>query len=287
MHQHPLIFDVDEHEFESRVIDASREIPVAVDFWAEWCAPCRSLAPVLEKVVTSLAGEVRLAKVNTDQNQTLAGALGIRSLPTVKLFKHARVVDEFFGAYPESQLREFFARHLDQQSDAISKQAQDLLRSGNTEQALALLRDAVAAKPKDTRLKLNLAEAEIACGDYIQAETTLRELPLEKQYDDDAKRLFALLHFCRICQDSPSTEELARRLEQDPEDMDARLKLSARRVLEKDYEAAMDQLLELIRRDIHHRNEVARKSMLSIFELLGRENPLVGRYRSLMATAIN
>jgi putative thioredoxin len=260
---------------------------VAVDFWAEWCAPCRSLAPVLEKVVTSLAGQVRLAKVNTDQNQELAGAMGIRSLPTVKLFKDAMVVDEFFGAYPENQLQEFFARHLDRQSDAISNQAQALLRSGKIEQALAFLRDAVAAKPEDSRLKLDLAEAEILHGDTVEAEATLRKLPLEKQQNDDAKRLFALLHFHRICQDSPSAEELARRLERDPGDMEAGLELSARRVLEKDYEAAMEQLLELIRRNVRYRDEVARKSMLSIFELLGRDNPLVGRYRSLMAAAIN
>ncbi len=287
MHQHPLIFDVDENAFEPQVIDASREIPVAVDFWAEWCAPCRALTPVLEKVVTSLAGQIRLAKVNTDQNQRFAGALGIRSLPTVKLFKDARVVDEFFGAYPEIQLREFFAGHLEQEPNAVSNEAEILLRSGNTEQAMALLRKAVVEDPENTRLKLDLAAVEIAHGDYLKAEATLRELPLEKQQDDRAKRLSALLHFHLLCKGSPSAEELAHMVEQDPKNLDARLKLSARRVLEEDYEDAMNQLMEVIRRNKRFRDEVARKSMLSIFELLGRENRLVERYRSLMATAIH
>jgi putative thioredoxin len=287
VYQHPLIFDVDEDAFESQVIDASREIPVAVDFWAEWCAPCRALTPVLEKVVTSLVGQVRLAKVNTDQNPRLAGALGIRSLPTVKLFKHARVVDEFFGAYPEVQLREFFAGHLEQESNAVSEEADNLLRSGHAEQAMALLRKAVVEDPDNTRLKLDLAAVEIAHGDLLEAEARLRELPLEKQHEDEAKHLFALLHFHLLCQSSPSAEELSRKVEQDPKNLDARLKLSARRVLEEDYEEAMDQLMEIIRRDKRFRNEVARKSMLSIFELLGRENRLVGRYRSLMATAMH
>ncbi|HSS65164.1 MAG TPA: tetratricopeptide repeat protein [Gammaproteobacteria bacterium] len=287
MQPNALIFDVDENDFESRVIDASREVPVAVDFWADWCAPCRSLAPVLEKVVTSLAGQLRLAKVNTEQNQRLAGALGIRSLPTVKLFRDARLVDEFSGAYPESQLREFFSRHLDPEADAVGSQVESLLRSGETGPALALLREALAANPENNRLRLDLAAVQTEHGDYPEAEATLRELPLEKQQDERAKRLFALLHFHRLCQDSPSAEELTRTLEQNPEDLETRLKLSARRVLEQRYEAAMDQLLEIIRRNKRYRDDLARKSMLSIFELLGRDNPLVGRYRSLMATAIN
>lgn len=287
MQQQPLIFEVDESAFESRVIDASRESPVAVDFWAEWCAPCRALAPVLEKVITSLAGQIRLGKVNTDQNQRLASALSIRSLPTVKLFKQGRVVDEFVGAYPENQVREFFARHLEPEIDAVGSEAEDLLRSGKPEQALTLLREAVAANPENHRLKLELAAVEIAHGDFRKAEATLRELPLEKQQDDEAKRLFALLHFHRLCQDSPSADELASTVQQDPKDLEARLKLSARRVLEENYEAAMDQLLEVIRRNKGYRDDVARKSMLALFEMLGRENPLVGRYRSLLATAIN
>ncbi len=287
MEPQPLIFDLDEDAFESRVIEASAEVPVAVDFWAEWCAPCRSLAPVLERVVTSLAGKVRLAKINTDQNQQLAATLGIRSLPTVKLFKHAQVVDEFFGAYPEPEVRAFFARHLEQPADTVVTEARELLASGRIDQALALLTEALAADPDNHRLRLDLATVQVLHGDYSEAEATLGLLPPDAQQEEGARRLFALLHFHRLCDGAPPADTLAGAVDQNPGDLDARLKLGARHVLEENYQAAMDELLEVIRRDRRFRDELARKSMLSIFELLGRGNPLVGRYRSLMATAMH
>lgn len=286
MDEQPLVFNVDENGFESRVIEASRRKPVAVDFWAEWCAPCRALGPVLEKVVTALAGRIRLAKVNTEENQQLVAALAVRSLPTVKLFNHGRVVDEFIGAYPEIQVREFLSRHLEEEPGAVDTEIRDLLSHGDTEQARVLLRQAVAADPENARLKLDLAAVEMSLGDYRRAEATLRELPLEKRQDEGAKRLFARLHFYLLCENSASLEELARTVEQDPEDLNARLGLGARKVLEENYGAAMDQLLEVIRRNKGFQDAAARKSMLLIFELLGHDDPLVGRYRSLMAAAL-
>ncbi len=287
MDQQPLIFDVDESGFESEVIDASRQTPVAVDFWAAWCAPCRALKPALEKVIASLAGKIRLAKVDTEQNQRLAGALGVRSLPTVKLFKDARVVDEFVGAYPESQLKAFFARHLDDASDARVGKAEALLKSGRSDEALALLEEALSADPDNPGLRLKLAALKLAAGAIAEAEATLGALTPEQRQSDAAKRLFALLHFYRLCQQAPPSEALTRAVARDPGDLDARLELSARQVLDEDYQGAMEQLLEVIRRNKRYREELGRKSMLLVFDILGRENPLVGRYRSLMATAMN
>ncbi|MDX1529346.1 MAG: thioredoxin domain-containing protein, partial [Gammaproteobacteria bacterium] len=193
MDQQSLIFDVDESGFESEVIEASRQTPVAADFWAAWCAPCRALTPVLEKVVASLAGKIRLAKVDTEQNQQLAGALGIRSLPTVKLFKDARVVDEFVGAYPESQLKTFFARHLDSASDARLGQAEALLRNGRSDEARALLEAALSDDPENAGVRLKLAALKLAAGAFAEAEATLGALTQEQRQSDTAKRLFALL----------------------------------------------------------------------------------------------
>lgn len=286
MSDHPLVFDVNENEFETRVIEASRRTPILADFWADWCAPCRALAPVLERVVGDLNGRVRLAKVNTDENQNLAASLGIRSLPTVKLFKDSAVVDEFFGAYPEAQVRAFVDRHVAGPGDELSAKARALIASGEAAEAVALLRDAVTANPDDPRLCLDLAVAQLAHGEVDGAEETLAKLPANVQQDAEAKRLFALLHFCRLCEGAPPADELARRVDRDPADLDARLKLSARRVLEENYEAALEQLLEAIRRNKTHGAESARKSMLSVFELLGSADPRVGRYRSLMASAL-
>ena len=287
MNRHPLIFDVDENGFDAEVINASRQTPVAVDFWAAWCAPCRALKPALEKVVTSLAGKVRLARVDTDENQRLAGALGVRSLPTVKLFKDARVVDEFFGAYPESRLKAFFARHLDDASDARVNKAEALLKSGRSDEALALLAAALSADPENAGLRLKLAALQLARGAFPEAEATLGALTPEQRQSDAAKRLFALLHFYRLSRQAPPTEALARAVARDPGDLDARLELSARRVLDEDYQGAMEELMEVVRRDKRYREDLGRKSMLLVFDILGRENPLVGHYRSLMATAIH
>ena len=287
MNQQPLIFDVDESGFDSEVIQASRQTPVAVDFWAAWCAPCRSLKPVLEKVVASLAGKIRLAKIDTDRNQRLAGALGIRSLPTVKLFKDARVVDEFLGAYPESRIEAFFARHLDDAADALAGKVEALLSSGRCDEALALLGEAVADDPKNAGLRLKLATLQFARGAYPETEATLAALTPEQRQDDAAKRLFALIHFYRLCRESPPGEALSGAVARDPGDLDARIELSARRVLDEDYQGALEELMEVIRRDKRYRDDLGRRSMLLLFDILGRDNPLVGRYRSLMAAAIN
>lgn len=287
MDQKPLIFDVDESGFESEVIDASRQTPVAADFWAAWCAPCRALTPALEKVVASLAGKVRLAKIDTEQNQQLAGALSVRSLPTVKLFKNARVVDEFVGAYPESRIKAFFARHLDDASDARVDKAETLLKSGRFDEAMALLEEALSADAENAGLRLKLATLKLARGACPEAEATLAALTPEQRQSEAAKRLFALLHFHRLCQQAPPTEALSRAVARDPANLDARLELSARQVLDEDYHGALEQLLEVIRRNKRYREELGRKSMLFVFDILGRENPLVSRYRSLMATAMN
>ncbi len=165
--------------------------------------------------------------------------------------------------------------------------AEALLKSGRCDEALALLEEALSADPENAGLRLKLATLKLARGAFAEAEATLGPLTPEQRQSDAAKRLFALLHFFRLCQEAPPSEALARAVARDPGDLDARLQLSARQVLDEDYQGAMEQLLEVIRRDKRYREESGRKSMLLVFDILGRANPLVGRYRSLMATAMN
>lgn len=281
-----IVFDTDAHHFQAQVVDASHHVPVAVDFWADWCAPCRSLAPVLEKVVREFGGTLKLAKVDTDQNRELAASQGIRGLPTVRLFKHGAAVGEFSGAYPESRVRDFLRPHVDRESDTARARAESLRKAGKVDEAVALLRNAAAGDPQNHRIVLDLADALLAMGSCDDAASTLKVLPPHEQQSQPAKRLFALIQFARIAAGAPSLAELADSVRCDGKNLEAHLQLSARNVLSGNYEAAMSELLEILRIDKAFGDNAAHKGLLSLFELLGGDDPLVTRYRSLLAATL-
>lgn len=143
MAEHPYLYAVTEADFAARVVAASQEVPVLVDFWAGWCAPCRLLLPVLEKLATEYDGKLRVAKVNADEQPVLVQQFGVRSLPTVLVFRHGRVVEQFMGAQPESAIRQIIERHIEKPSDRLRTEAQQALKAGQAAQAVALLREAV------------------------------------------------------------------------------------------------------------------------------------------------
>ncbi len=282
----PFIKDVTEQSFNAEVIERSLEMPVLVDFWADWCAPCRSLMPLLQQIVESYQGQIALAKVNSDQEQALATSYGVRSLPTVKLFKQGAPVDEFMGAQPESVIREMIERHLPREEDFVLQEALVALRAGEPDKGLALLDKAYAMAPQNKAVALSYANARISGADYAAARQALSGLGLQHADDPDVKELQARLDFAEAVGGDQDRATLENRLADNPADHEARYALGAHAVLAGDYETALEHFLKIVQLDRGWRDDGGRKAMLAVFDLLGG-GPLVNRYRAKMASALH
>lgn len=290
----PFISEVTHADFASEVLEKSRQLPVLVDFWAAWCGPCQMLMPVLARIADDYGGRFHLAKVNTDAERELATQYGIRSLPTVKLFRNGAVVDEFLGVQPESVIRQLIDRHLPRPADAMIERALAAAQRGQTDEALQQLRAAVAADPSYDRPRIALARVLLALpptGDIAarlaESETLLDGLPPAKRMDAEVTRLRARLTFLRIVENAPPLPDLERTIAANPGNHEARYQLSAHKALAGDYEPAMEHLLEMVRRDRRYGDDAGRKALVGLFTLLGNNNPLVAKYRGLLSRALN
>lgn len=279
---------ISEGDFRHAVIEASRRRYVLVDFWAPWCAPCRTLTPTLERVAGEYAGKLVLVKVNTDEAQRLAGAYGIRSLPTVKLFHDGAVVDEFFGARPEAAVRAFLNRHLPRESDEALELARRAREKGENERAVRLLHKALKSDPANERIPLALAHALLEDdGRFEEAAEVLGSLPAQRLGTTEGRALLARVEIARAAHQAPAQEVLQRTLAEDPGDCEARYRLAMLEAARGEHQAALDQLLEIMRRNRTFRDDAGRKGLLLVFDVLGGRGPLVSRYRSLMASALH
>lgn len=285
MSDSPHVFIVNENNFVDVVIEGSHRVPVLVDFWADWCAPCRMLMPILSQLADAYGGRFLLAKVNTDEQQALAARYGVRSLPTVKLFMHGAPVDEFMGALPESAVREFLDRHLPRQSDAILDNAIRAYEMGDAEQSIALLQIALGDDPDNVRIHAHLARILMTSGRIAEATKVLNAVPTRHATEPEILALKDQLEFAEIASTAPPDRELERLIESDPGNCQARYELSARHILGGRYEQALQLLLDIMKRDRGFRDDAGRKGMLTIFGLLGG-GELVNRYRSKMSSAL-
>ncbi|MGZ5136824.1 MAG: tetratricopeptide repeat protein [Burkholderiales bacterium] len=280
--------DVDKNDFDTIVIEGSKKAPVVVDFWAPWCAPCRALGPVLEKVVEEYDGRFTLAKVNSDDNQEIAARYGVRGIPSVKAFISGEVVDEFTGALPESGVRAFIERVVPSPAEELRDSAARVYaQTRDVEQALDLLSRAEQLDPKNEDVGIDRAAILIDAGRPDEARKLIENLSPLARMDERVNALQARLDLAQGAAEAPSEAVLKERIERDENDLEARLQLAHQYVARRDYRSALDQLLEVVRRDRTYGNDVARKTMLKVFELLGNQGELVSEFRKKLASVMN
>lgn len=281
----PYIFDTTQTDFEEKVMVASMQQPVLIDFWAPWCGPCKQLTPIIEKVVTELKGKVLLAKVNTDEQAQLAAAFGVRSLPTVMLLRNGRPLDGFMGVQPESVIKEWLAPHLEGIEVPEEELIEEILTERSPEELLQDTLNAIRAEPDKAELKLDLIQALLAVGDSDTAEKELDKLPANLATHDTAKRARSQLEFAKALKDAPDERMLAARLAAKEDDHLARYQFGVRRLIAGDAETALEAFLEIMRRDRKFEDDLGRKSLIAAFALID-DADLVSRTRRRMAAII-
>ena len=271
--------------FQRDAVDASANQLVLVDFWAAWCGPCQSLAPVLEKLAAEYRGSMRLVKVDTDREQALAMQFGIRSLPTVLFFRGGRVVDQFMGVLPESAIRQKIDQYVSSPFELALAEARGLYERGQAEPAKDILRRLVDSLPDNDAPKLQLMTWLSEEGDLDGAAAMAETVSASGQDSPEYKSFLANLEFRQVA-DGTDRNSLATGLADDPGNLDIRYRLAKLLVSEREYASAMDHLLEIIRRDRSFGDDAARKTMLKVFELLGGKGKLVSEYRTRLSRTL-
>jgi len=278
--------------FATAVVETSNRVPVLVDFWAPWCAPCRALVPVLDRIAQDYAGRLLLAKLNVDEEQEVAAHFGIRSIPTVLLIHRGQVVDQFTGAQPETTIREMIERHVvgaEPASDTRDPivEAHTLARAGDHSGAVRTVEAALADRPEEPVLLAALAGLQLLARDAAGATASITRLATRDPQFPTLATLRARLGFLETAAAGPDAVSARATLAAEPGNSAARHALAAHHAVDGDYGAALEEWLTLMQRDRMYGDDVARRSMLAVFELLGSEDERIAPFRRRMASLLH
>jgi putative thioredoxin len=279
-----LIKNTTTKDFLRDVIEASREVPVLVDFWAPWCGPCRQLTPILEKAVRAAKGAVRLVKLNIDEQPQIPGQMGVQSIPAVFAFQDGRPVDGFMGALPESRVNDFIARLI---GDSAGDTAADLeaaeaaLSAGDVNSAAQLFGEVLQKDLENAQALAGLAKCYIKTGDLVRAEQTLALVPPAKVDSSPVASARAALELARKTPAAGDIETLRAKLAADPKDPQARFDLALALNAKGDRSGALDELLAVVAKNRSWNDDAARKQLLQLFDAWGPADPstIAGRQR--------
>jgi putative thioredoxin len=285
-----VIKDTTSASFKADEIDASRSAPVIVDFWASWCGPCRQLTPLIEKIVRSYGGKVRLAKVNVDENQAVAAQLRVQSLPTVLAFRDGQPIDGFVGAQPESAIKAFVDRLVADDADLglgeLIKSAEDLLEQGDLQGAAEIFATVLQEDRSNAEALAGLASCYLRSGDVGRAKQTLALVPPDKREVAAVRSVEAALLLAEKASTAGDLSALKQRLEQNPKDHQARFDLAVGLATSGEKAEALDLLLDLVRMDSQWNEEAARKQLLQFFDAWGPKEPLVTEGRRRLSSIL-
>lgn len=275
--QSDVIKDTTTANFAKDVLEASRSALVLVDFWAAWCGPCRQLTPILEKVVRSYNGKVRLVKLNVDEHPAIAGQLRVQSLPTVYAFRDGRPLDGFMGAQPESAVKAFIDRLVGEESEAdvaaALETAEQALEAGDLQQAAEIYAAVLQEDRQNVAALAGLAKCYLKSGDTARAEQTIALVPPDKKQTSAVASVVAALELAKKAGAGSNTAELQAKVAANPADHQARFDLALALAANGDKAGALEHLLELFRRDRNWNEEAARKQLIQLFDAWGPKDP--------------
>jgi len=273
-----IMIDITAENAQQYLIDESFKRLVIVDFWAAWCAPCKQLMPVLEKLATEYEGQFLLAKVNADEQEMITQQLGVRSLPTVMFFKDGQPVDGFTGAQTENSIRELLEKYLPKPWDLKLPEALALMEAGETNEAAALLRELWQDSKQQSNIGLHLAQCFLLQNRLDEAEEILKLIPMA-DHDAFYQQLVSQLSLQQAAGTTPELESLLDQLAKDPDNLEVKLQTAIQYWQEKHAAEALEHLINILKKDKNYNDGIARKTMLDIFTSLGNKDPLVVQYQ--------
>jgi putative thioredoxin len=273
--------------FQQEVVDASMQVPVLVDFWAEWCGPCKQLSPLLEKLEVQYAGRVKLVTVDTEAQAQLAQHFQIKSLPTVYAFVNGQPVDQFQGLLPEGQIKAFIDKLMPNPADLEFEQAIQLIEQGKIDEAIAPLKKAIALDPVFDEARMTYAQVLLQKDEPAAALEQLEALSAAAKADPSAAEIIQAAQAMQAERRLPPLPDVEARIAANPKDLSARLELAQHCITHKAWEDAFEQLIAIVATDRAFQDDIGRKTMIDVFKLAEAQPALVSAWRRKLSSALN